>query len=57
MKRIDCLHVRDALESALEELEVLQQQEEWFVSPSIDRLESALQIINEELLVGNNDDK
>lgn len=52
MTRVDLEHVKNALESALEELEELQVQEEWFVSPSIDRLYSALEILYKEIANG-----
>ena len=49
MKRIDLLHILDALESAEAEFEQLMLDEEWFVTEVVDKLVSAKQIVEEKL--------
>lgn len=49
MKRVDLMHIKDALETAIAELETLCVQEDWFCSDSLPYLQSALEIVISEL--------
>lgn len=51
--RQDLHHVKEALESFQAELEILEHDNEWFVSDSRDRLASALEIIYNYLGIVN----
>lgn len=49
LSKNDLRHVRNALEDALEEFNELMNEKEWFVTYVTDKLESAIEIITEEL--------
>lgn len=49
MTRSDLLHIKGALEAVQTELEQLMVSEDWFVTEVVDQVESALQIIEENL--------
>ena len=49
MTRSDLLHIMGALEAVQTELEQLMVSEDWFVTEVVDQVESALQIIEENL--------
>lgn len=53
MKRIDLLHIKEALEDAQAEFEELQQTLDWYVTMVPDRLASAMEIILSELQDGD----
>jgi len=45
LTKADVYHIKDALESFQAELEILENDKEWYVSDSKDRVDSALQIL------------
>lgn len=49
MKKIDILAVLETLENCEAELEELQNSEDWFVSPALERIPDAKERLYEEL--------